>query len=439
MLYKRVLRHDKSLATLTLLFILFITFQQIGYASIIVENDTIGFDEYRGIVVDSKTKNPLVFASLTINGTNISTVTNTQGNFLLKVPKKLRSSSVTISFLGYTSKVKKLSDFDIENTTVRLETYIEELSEVSINTLDAYLLVREVLKRRGDNYFNHSTKMTAFYRETIKKRRTYVSLSEAVLEINKQSYTSFKSDAVKLYKARKSTDYKKIDTLTIKLKGGPYNTLYMDIIKNSDKFFTEDMWENYEFTFDESTKIDDRLIYVVKFKQRKLYTEEALFYGNLYIDAQSLALTAAKFNLNLEDKEMASRFFIVKKPRKVKTTPIEASYLVDYREKDGRWFYSYSRIELGFKVDWKSKLFNSVYYTTFEMAVTDWEKNTMDYTIKPKERLKTTVFMIDEASGFSDPEFWGEYNVIEPEKSIESAIKKIQRQLRRLNSNKNSS
>ena len=432
MLYKGVLRHDKSLATLTLLFILFITFQQIGYASIIVENDTIGFDEYRGIVIDSKTKNPLVFASLTINGTNISTVTNTQGNFLLKVPKKLRSSSVTISFLGYTSKVKKLSDFDIENTTVRLETYIEELSEVSINTLDAYLLVREVLKRRGDNYFNHSAKMTAFYRETIKKRRTYVSLSEAVLEINKQSSTSFKSDAVKLYKARKSTDYKKIDTLTIKLKGGPYNTLYMDIIKNSDKFFTEDMWENYEFTFDESTKIDDRPIYVVKFKQRKRYTEEALFYGNLYIDAQSLALTSAKFNLNLEDKEMASRFFIVKKPRKVKTTPIEASYLVDYREKDGRWFYSYSRIELGFKVDWKSKLFNSVYYTTFEMAVTDWEKNITE-KLKPVNKLSPSVILSDEASGFSDPEFWGEYNIIEPEKSIESAIKKIVKQLKKAN------
>ena len=439
MLYKGILQHNKSLATLTYIFILFIAFQHNAYASNIVVNDTIGFDEYRGTVVDSKTKNPLIFASLTVNETNISTVTNTQGDFLLKVPKKLRLNSVTISHLGYTSKVKRLSDFDDKDAIVKLETYIEELSEVNINTMDAYLLVKEVLKRRGDNYFNHSTKMTAFYRETIKKRRTYVSLSEAVLEINNQSYTSFRRDAVKLYKARKSTDYRKIDTLVIKLKGGPYNTLYLDIIKNADKFFTEDMWENYEFTFDKSTKIDNRPIYVVKFKQRKRYTEEALFYGDLFIDAQSLALTSAKFNLNLEDKERASRFFIVKKPRKVKTTPIQATYLVDYREKDGRWFYGYSRIELGFKVDWKSRLFNSVYHTTFEMAVTDWEKNTMNYTIKPKERLKTTVFMIDEASGFSDPDFWGEYNVIEPEKSIESAIKKIQRQLKRLNSNKNSS
>ena len=40
--------------------------------------------------------------------------------------------------------------------------------------------------------------------------------------------------------------------------------------------------------------------------------------------------------------------------------------------------------------------------------------------------------MSDEASGFSDPEFWGEYNVIEPEKPIESAIKKIQKQLEKI-------
>ncbi len=170
MLNKEVLHRHKSLATLTFLFILFIGFQQVGFAANKILNDTIGFNEYKGAVVDSKSNKPLVFASLTVNGTNISTVTNTQGNFLLKVPKRLRLSSVTISFLGYTSKVKKLDEFNDTNTIVKLETYIEELSEVSINIKDAYLLVKEVLNRRGDNYFNHSTKMTAFYRETIKKK-----------------------------------------------------------------------------------------------------------------------------------------------------------------------------------------------------------------------------------------------------------------------------
>ena len=133
-----------------------------------------------------------------------------------------------------------------------------------------------MLKRKGDNYYNNELKMTSFYRETIKKRRTYVSLSEAVVEIYKQPYTTDKSDILKLYKARKSTDYNKLDTVTFKLRGGPFNTMYLDIMKNTSMLFDEDMLEIYDFTFDTPTKIDNKVIYVINFKQKKYVTEPYL-------------------------------------------------------------------------------------------------------------------------------------------------------------------
>ncbi|MFO7674119.1 MAG: carboxypeptidase-like regulatory domain-containing protein [Lutibacter sp.] len=412
------------------LLLLIVGFQNSSYSNNIILNDTIGFNEYRGSVIDSKTKKTLEFATLLVNGTNISTITNTQGNFLLKVPKKFANRRVTVSFLGYTSKVISLSDFDKDNTIVRLETYIEELSEVKINVKDATSLVQEMLKRKGNNYYNDDLKMTSFYRETIKKRRTYVSLSEAVVEIYKQPYTTDKSDILKIYKARKSTDYNKLDTVAFKLRGGPFNTLYIDIMKNTDMLFGEDMADIYDFTFDNSTKIDNRLIHVINFKQ-KSYLTDPLFYGKLYIDSQTLALTNAKFYLNLENKQKASRFFIVKKPKDADVLPIEAYYQVEYRQKDGKWFYGYSRVELGFKIDWAKKWFNTIYYTTIEMAVTDWVKSDASQLPKPKDRLRPSVIMSDNTSGFKDPEFWGAYNVIEPDKPIESAIEKIQKQLKK--------
>jgi hypothetical protein len=63
------------------------------------------------------------------------------------------------------------------------------------------------------------------------------------------------------------------------------------------------------------------------------------------------------------------------------------------------------------------------------MAVTDWENNSDKRPVTPTDRLRPSIVISDEASGFSEPDFWGEFNVIEPEKSIESAIKKIQKQL----------
>ena len=425
-------RRKRSLI-LTLCFIFFIGIQYNGYASNRILIDTIGFNSYRGIIVEGNTKKPLEFASLNINGTNISTVSNSKGAFLLKVPKKYQNEKVTISFLGYTSKVMKLSDFEEDNTIIRLETYIEELSEVSITIKDAPTLIKEVLKRRSQNYSSDNLVMTAFYREAIKKRKTFVSLSEAIIVLNKKPYTSNKSDILQLHKSRKSTDYKKLDTVALKHRGGAHSSVHLDIMKNPEMLLTDDTFRNYKFTFDKSTKIDDRVIYVVDFKPKK-EVEDVLFYGKLYIDAQSLALISAKFELDLSDISKAKRFFIVKKPQKSDVTPVLAKYQVDYRKQGDKWYHNYSRIELGFKINWDKKLFNSTYYSTTELAITDWNKVSDPKSIKWKDRLKSSVIMSDEASGFSDPEFWGEYNLIEPEKPIESAIKKIQKQLKKIKS-----
>ena len=65
------------------------------------------------------------------------------------------------------------------------------------------------------------------------------------------------------------------------------------------------------------------------------------------------------------------------------------------------------------------------------MAITDWEISDTRFAKVRENIIRPNTILVDETSGFSDPEFWGEYNIIEPEKSIETAIKKIQKQLKR--------
>ena len=154
-----------------------------------------------------------------------------------------------------------------------------------------------------------------------------------------------------------------------------------------------------------------------------------LYYGKLYIDSQTYALTSADYNLNVENKAKASSFFVKKKPNRVEITPTEANYKVTYRVKNGKWYYSYSNMLLTFIVDWKGKLFNSKYTLNSEMAITDWNLDNNTISSNENKRLRPSSILQDEVSGFTDPEFWGEYNIIEPEKSIESAIRKISRHL----------
>lgn len=415
---------------LSLLF--FVLYGWSAYASPSFQKQDINqiHTEFKGVVVDSKSKEPLAFATLLVNGTNISTITNSEGEFLLKISNNSADQEVTILFLGYQTKTIPLSNLNGDDIQILLEEAVMELSEIKINApKNAHTLVKAVLDKKGENYINEETIMTAFYRETIKKRRRDASLSEAIVEIYRQPYNSSKADKVKLIKARKSTDYNRLDTLAIKLQGGPYSSLYADVIKYPQFIFSEDDLSNYEFSFDKSTEINNRSIYVVKFKPKPNIIEP-MHYGKLYIDAETYSLVSAMYNLNVDNREMASKMFVKKKPNRVTVYPTEAAYRVDYRVQNGKWYYGYSNLQLTFKVNWKGRLFNSVYTLSSEMAITDWEES-LDDSFTRKESLKPTVILSDEASGFSDPAFWGEYNIIEPEKSIESAINKINKQLER--------
>lgn len=390
-----------------------------------------GYKEYSGTVVDENSGDALVFASLEVENTNISTVTNTDGKFLLKVPSSLQNASVIISFLGYKQKTVLLSSLKKSKNKISLMADVTKLSEATINTFkDPRDLVEETLKRKASNNLNQQALMTAFYRETIKKRRKNVSLAEAIVNVYKQPYNSNRKDNMKLFKARKSTDYSKLDTVALKLQGGPFNALYVDMMKYPQYIFTSEMLDYYNFSYLPSTTINGKPVYIVKFAQNPNVIEP-LFYGKLYIDAETLALNSAIYNLNVENKELTGSMFVKKKPRDIKVYPTKAAYRVDYREKNGKWYYSYSNVQITFKINKKRKLFNTVYSLSSEMAITDWKLTDTKENLKIKERLKPSIIITDEASGFSDPEFWGAYNVIEPEKSIESAINKIKRQLKK--------
>lgn len=393
------------------------------------QQDTLSFVRYKGSVRDSETRKPLVFATISLNGTNIVTISNSEGEFLLKVPKNLVDAKVTVSYIGYKSSEFNLSDFRPENNQIELVMQNINLNPVTVFPKDPELLMRAVMNKIGKNYTKDPLLMTAFYREAIKKRRTYVSLSEAVVEIVKQPYLSSRGDYAQIYKGRKSTDYGKLDTLAFKLQGGPYTNLKLDIMKNPEMIFTDDMIGNYQFTLNDITKMNDRLTYIIRFRQWP-HLKGPLYYGELYVDTETLALAGAVFDLNVEDRDAASQMFLKKKPVGARVYPTSAEYRVDYREKDGRWYLGYSRGQITFKVIWNRKLFNTIYESTIEMLVTDWKK-LAENPVNPAERLKPTVIMADQISGFADPEFWGEYNVIEPEKPIESAIKKIQKNLER--------
>jgi len=385
----------------------------------------------KGKVVDKETLSPLVFASVTIKETNIATITNIDGEFQIKIPEAEKSKSLEISFLGYKNKVIPVSE--LKNSGFKniftLETAPIPIQEIIIKPMMPDEIVDKMISSINKNYPDKANLMTAFYRETIRKNRTYVSIGEALVEVFKAPYnTDLRYDGTKIYKGRKSSDNEKMDTVLFKLQGGPVTALDLDLVKNPEAILTRDAMKYYDYKLTGVIEIDGKPHYVIDFHQ-KPGVEVPLFLGKLYIDSKSYALTTAEFGFNLSNKEEAASLFIRKKPLGMNVTPEVATYMVKYREQDGKWYFAYSRAEVKFKVSWKKRLFNTNYTTMSEMAVTD---RTDEEVIKfaGKDKLRYSDIFIEEVAAFADPEFWGDYNVIEPDQSIESAIRRLARKVK---------
>jgi hypothetical protein len=387
------------------------------------------FISINGLLKDAKTDEKVAYASVTIPGTGIGTVSNSDGEFTLKISNDLKAEYFEVSHLSYATAKFMISEAVGKDKTFFLELQPVQLKEIPVVPKDARDIVLRAFKNIPENYSGAPNMMTGFYREYIMQRRDYLSISEAVVDIYKAPYMGIQDDQVKIFKGRKASNVKKADTLAVNLQGGPKVLMLLDIVKNPDLSIAMDNLDNYAFEFGMVVNIDDKQNWVVNFSPAA-GSEGPLYFGKLYISQADLAITRAEFSLDLRDQAKAAGAFVKKKPMGLIFSPTSTSYLVTYKEQNGNYYLSYVRVDLKFKCDWKKRVFKNNYSLMSEMAVTSRNE---DHIVKfeNQETFKSNMVFAEKVEDFTDVDFWGEHNIIQPEESIENAIKKLSKNLNR--------
>ena len=255
----------------------------------------------------------------------------------------------------------------------------------------------------------------------------YIGISEAVIDVYKTSYDNrhIERDRVQVQKGRRLLSQKNSDTLSVKLAGGPYLSVIMDLIKNQNLFLNSSDLMFYDFWMEEPVFIDDCLQLVIGFKPR-YKADIALLNGKLYIDRQQLAISRAEFALDLSDKQMAISTILIKKPAGLRFHPQEMSYVVTYKEQDGKSYLNYICNTIRFKCDWKRRLFSTGFRVNSEMVVTD--RATDDIRpISNKEAFGNKQVFYDNVDNSWNEDFWADYNIIEPTESLENAAGRLKK------------
>ena len=388
------------------------------------ENDTIPIKYFflTGKIIESKKGEPIKYASISIHKKPIGTISNFDGEFLLKIHPDNVFDTIIFSCMGYKQLIisaNKILDEDIFTMTP-ISIRIREV-DVKAAITNPHQILKNIRDNISINYSTDFKLLTAFYRETVKQDIDYINVSEAVMEVLKAPYiNNNKTDVIRLIKGRKSPDVKSVNWISFKLQGGPFSITKLDVVKTTENFLNKDYEELFEYRIRKIITYKNSPVYVVEFKSVSDLVFPA-YEGEIFVHTKSYAIVHAKFEMNKKSLRKAKSLMIRKKPRGIKAKPTFVQYTVNYQQFQGKWYLTTTQASVKFKIRSKHDKINATFHSVSDLLITDINPTKLKRFPRRESISRRDIFV--EMINNYDPQFWGNYNIIKPNEDLRKAFK----------------
>ena len=376
-----------------------------------------------GVILDSETGEPLPFATIGLKNKGRGTVTNSNGEFQLKITPDCLNDTLSLSYLGFTGREIPVKQFLGSNFRIMMTREFIPIPEIIIRTQSPQEIIYKTISSIPRNYGNTPAILTGFYREGVMKKDELQVYSEAVLQIYKSAYAgSILGDQIKVYKSRKIENMDLSDTLAVRLKAGLSTCLELDGAKNIFDFVDRGSMTEYTYRISDIVTYDDEAAWVIDFEQRE-GVETPLYRGSIYINTEDFAILSADFELHPKYIQKLKDSFILSSSRGYTTWPASVEYKVSYRKVNNRYFLNHVRGDLLFLSKQKKKLFTSQFRVFFELAITGMDLEKVERF--DREELAPIHSVFSKTIASYDPAFWQNQDFLKPEDNLLQALKNM--------------
>tara|TARA_R110002049_G_scaffold39394_5_gene121303 strand:- start:1663 stop:3090 length:1428 start_codon:yes stop_codon:yes gene_type:complete len=428
--------------------------------------------ELKSRIVDFTTYEPIENASIYVQNSTVGTVSNSDGKFILSVPRELVNDTLVISSIGFKSFKTTIDDFDGS-----MDIFLEE----DIASLDEILLVAETRPKTGneivlkaieelpDNLPEEPYLQKGFLRHKERNTKEYKWLIESAITLYDSSYASGarKNLRINVDETRKSYDLRDVDSLyayTAYLKNRTNNkalrskNLRRDTIKTAslinaikwndervnglDKLFRgklnlfrnanmskalfgDGLLEKHQFRLDTVLVENDKKLYKIEILKGKdyvglstpnIYNEGFEAKGWLYIDWDSYAVKKVEYQLIAASENQKRR------SKSLFGTLINHKLIMTYMEYQNRMYPKYIYYETPKLVNAGDRSSDQVdkdgnptqdknefYYNTVQEIV--FTEIIRDSTVVSEVRTENWSEDIFSPRPYN-PDFWENYNVL---------------------------
>lgn len=373
-----------------------------------------------GKIIDDKKENPIKYASVSLVNKPIGTISNVDGNFLLKIHPDFIRDTIVISCMGYAQMMMpafKILDEDV----IVMNPVSIRIKEVKVVATTPSKLLQNIRDHLLVNYSEDSKLMTAFYRETIQQDNDYINVSEAVIEILKAPYSNtLRNDLVRVIKGRRSPDVKPFQWLNFKLQGGPFTITKLDVVKTVESFIDEEYQKSYEYNISRLIWYNENPVYILEFNPVTEFNDLG-FVGEIYVHRETFAIVHVNFRYNKSGLKNAESVMIKRKPKGVKAKPTFTNYSVNYQQYRDKWHLANVKASVKFKVRSRNDKINSEYHSVSDLLITDIQNTELKKFDRDESFTQRDIFV--EMINNYDPDFWENYNIIKPDEDLQNAFK----------------
>ena len=375
-----------------------------------------------GKIIDQKKNAPIPYASVSVFNKPIGTITNNDGEFLLKLHPDYIQDTLVISSMGYKQIFMPAYQL-LDEELIQMEQISIRIREVKVTSTTPEKLLENIRANVSKNYTAYPRLMSAFYRETVKQDDDYINVSEAVMEILKAPYVNtFRADLVRLVKARQSPDVQPFKWINFKLQGGPFTITQLDVVKTFESFLDHETQQFYEYRISKVVWYNKHPVYVLEFKPVSGLDFHG-FVGEIYVHRETFAIVHASYGFDRKGLKKATNVLIKRKPAGVKARPSFVEYEVNYRQLQGKWHRSNARASVKFKIRSRKDDINSEFHSVSELLVTDMQSTELKRFNRKEAITKRDIF-VEMIDGY-DPGFWENYNIIKPDEDLRNAIPEL--------------
>lgn len=376
-----------------------------------------------GVILDEESTEPLPYATIALRHEGRGTVSNSNGEFGIKISPENYGDTLVVSYLGYFAREIPVRQSLGNNFRIAMRREFISIQEIIIKNQIPSEIIYKTLNRIPHNYGNTPASMTAFYREGVLRKNELETYSEAILQIYKSAYSgTLLNDQIKIFKSRKVENINVSDSITVRLKAGLSTCLQLDGMRNNFDFISRDNIEEYSYRLTDIVSFNEEAAYEIEFGPKEGF-EMPMFRGSVFIHTTDFAVLEADFEINPTYLRKMKETFISNPSRDFTTWPVSVKYSVSYRKIGDRYFLSHVRGDLVFESKQKKRLFKTQFNVFLEMAVTSTSLENV--TRFEKEELAPVHSVFSKTIANYDPVFWENQDFLKPEENLLQALKNM--------------